>query len=217
MQWGEDANRYPPELHLFDRFGRRLDEVTFHPAYHRLMALAMEHRIHSIGWAETSRSCSPEGGSASKQPGRHVAHAALLALFTQAEGRHHVPHQHDLCQRGGAAASTGYCGRLGAENRGRSLRRAAASHRGKAWADHRHGHDREAGRLRRARQQHARLSARRKRPWRRLPACGPQVVLLGADVRRLPHARLHGQGPDAASWSRASSRTGSATASKSCG
>jgi putative acyl-CoA dehydrogenase len=85
MQWGEDANRYPPELHLFDRFGRRLDEVTFHPAYHRLMALAMEHRIHSIGWAETSRSSSPEGGSASKQPGRHVAHAALLALFTQAE------------------------------------------------------------------------------------------------------------------------------------
>ncbi len=72
MQWGEDANRYPPELLAFDRFGRRIDEVKFHPAYHRLMALAMEHRIHSIGWAE-------------KRPGRHVAHAAMLALFTQAE------------------------------------------------------------------------------------------------------------------------------------
>ncbi len=72
MQWGEDANRYPPELATFDRFGRRIDEVKFHPAYHRLMALAMEHRIHSIGWAE-------------KRPGRHVAHAAMLALQTQAE------------------------------------------------------------------------------------------------------------------------------------
>ncbi|MGC1587276.1 MAG: acyl-CoA dehydrogenase family protein [Rhodomicrobium sp.] len=72
LQWGEDANRYPPELQSFDRFGRRVDEVKFHPAYHRLMALAMEHRIHSIGWGE-------------KRPGRHVAHAALLALHTQAE------------------------------------------------------------------------------------------------------------------------------------
>jgi putative acyl-CoA dehydrogenase len=72
LQWGEDANRYPPELQNFDRFGRRIDEVRFHPAYHRLMALAMDHRIHSVGWAE-------------KRPGRHVAHAALLALHTQAE------------------------------------------------------------------------------------------------------------------------------------
>jgi putative acyl-CoA dehydrogenase len=72
LQWGEDANRYPPVLHSFDRFGRRIDEVTFHPAYHRLMALAMKHRIHSIGWTEA-------------RAGRHVAHAALLALFTQAE------------------------------------------------------------------------------------------------------------------------------------
>jgi len=72
LQWGEDANRYAPELLTFDRFGRRMDEVRFHPAYHRLMALAMEHHIHSIGWKET-------------REGRHVAHAAMLALFTQAE------------------------------------------------------------------------------------------------------------------------------------
>jgi putative acyl-CoA dehydrogenase len=72
MQWGEDANRYPPELQAFDRFGRRIDEVKFHPAYHRLMALAMEHRIHGIGWVE-------------KRAGRHVAHGAMMALQTQAE------------------------------------------------------------------------------------------------------------------------------------
>jgi putative acyl-CoA dehydrogenase len=72
LQWGEDANRNPPELQTFDRFGRRIDEVKFHPAYHRLMTLAMEHRIHGIGWSE-------------KRTGRHVTHAAMLALATQAE------------------------------------------------------------------------------------------------------------------------------------
>ncbi len=69
---GEEANRYPPELTVFDRYGRRIDEVRFHPSYHRLMDLAMEHRIHSIAWAE-------------ERPGAHVAHAALLALFSEVE------------------------------------------------------------------------------------------------------------------------------------
>ena len=69
---GEDANRNAPELVAFDRFGRRLDEVRFHPSYHALMTLAMEHSIHDIAWVE-------------RRPGRHVAHAALLAIFTQAE------------------------------------------------------------------------------------------------------------------------------------
>ena len=72
LELGELANRHPPELVAFDRYGRRLDEVRFHPAWHALMALAMEHRIHDIAWAEA-------------RPGGHVAHAALLALFTQAE------------------------------------------------------------------------------------------------------------------------------------
>jgi putative acyl-CoA dehydrogenase len=72
LQWGEEANRYPPELTVFDRYGRRIDEVKFHPSYHRLMELAMRHRIHSIAWAE-------------ERPGSHVAHAAMMALFTEAE------------------------------------------------------------------------------------------------------------------------------------
>ncbi|HEY0316286.1 MAG TPA: DNA alkylation response protein, partial [Sphingomonas sp.] len=32
--WGVEANRYPPELDTHDRWGRRIDEVRFHPAYH---------------------------------------------------------------------------------------------------------------------------------------------------------------------------------------
>ncbi|NEX92793.1 isovaleryl-CoA dehydrogenase [Caulobacter sp. 17J65-9] len=72
LDWSEQANRYPPELVSFDRYGRRLDEVRFHPAYHSLMALATEHRIHDIAWT-------------AGRPGGHVAHAALLALHTQAD------------------------------------------------------------------------------------------------------------------------------------
>ena len=73
LELGDLANRHPPELLRFDRWGRQIDEVRFHPAYHRLMALAMEHRIHDLAWVE-------EG-----EPGRHLAHLGLLALFTQAE------------------------------------------------------------------------------------------------------------------------------------
>ncbi len=73
LELGEAANRHDPELVLFDRYGRRLDEVRFHPSYHRLMALAMDHGVHDLAWRR-------EG-----EPGAHLAHAALLALFTQAE------------------------------------------------------------------------------------------------------------------------------------
>jgi putative acyl-CoA dehydrogenase len=72
LELGETANRCPPELVTFDRFGRRVDEVRFHPAYHALMTLAMDHAIHDVAWTED-------------RPGRHAGHAALLALFTQAE------------------------------------------------------------------------------------------------------------------------------------
>ncbi|OYX33236.1 MAG: DNA alkylation response protein [Caulobacterales bacterium 32-69-10] len=69
---GFDANRYPPELRAFDRYGRRIDEVTYHPAWHELMRLGLEAGVHSIAWTE-------------ERPGRHVAHAALEYLLTQAE------------------------------------------------------------------------------------------------------------------------------------
>lgn len=67
------ANRHKPELTAFDRYGRRIDEVSFHPAYHHLMRLAAEHGIPSIAWT-------------AKQSGGHVAHVALEYLFGQVEG-----------------------------------------------------------------------------------------------------------------------------------
>ena len=72
LELGELANRHPPELVAFDRYGRRLDEVRFHPAYHELMALAMDHGVHDVAWTVD-------------EPGAHVGHLGLLALFTQAE------------------------------------------------------------------------------------------------------------------------------------
>jgi putative acyl-CoA dehydrogenase len=72
IRLGHEANRFPPELKTFDRFGRRIDEVEFHPAYHRLMDLAVSHRVPTIAWTEN-------------RSGGHVAHAALSYLFGQAE------------------------------------------------------------------------------------------------------------------------------------
>ncbi len=72
IELGAAANRHPPELRSFDRFGHRIDEVEFHPAYHEMMALGIEHEVHSIGWTAA-------------RPGAHVAHSALEFLLTQAE------------------------------------------------------------------------------------------------------------------------------------
>ncbi len=71
LKLGETANRYGPELRTFDRFGQRIDEVEFHPAYHDLMALGIEHEVHSIAWRP--------------QAGGHVAHTALEYLLVQVE------------------------------------------------------------------------------------------------------------------------------------
>ncbi len=68
-----EANRNPPELKAHDRFGHRIDEVTFHPSYHRLMALGKTHGVHSASWLR--------GGS----PGAFVGRSGLHYLFVQAE------------------------------------------------------------------------------------------------------------------------------------
>ena len=67
------ANRHPPELETFDRYGMRVDQVAFHPAYHELMAIAIENEVPSFAWRH------PRSGS-------QVVHAALTYLFNQAEG-----------------------------------------------------------------------------------------------------------------------------------
>ncbi len=68
---GRDANRYPPELRLFDSGGRRIDEVAFHPAYHALMRAGAGAGYAAIAW---------DGA-----PTGHATHAAMVYLLSQVE------------------------------------------------------------------------------------------------------------------------------------
>ncbi len=65
-----DAQTRLPELRTFDRSGRRIDEVHFHPGYHQLMALGLEAGYAATAW----------DGS-----GSHLKHAAINYLFSQVE------------------------------------------------------------------------------------------------------------------------------------
>jgi len=69
---GVEANENPPRLRTHDRYGHRVDEVEFHPAWHELLGLAVENELHSLPWKE------PE-------PGAHVARGAAFMCFSQAE------------------------------------------------------------------------------------------------------------------------------------
>jgi putative acyl-CoA dehydrogenase len=73
LELGVAANTHKPALRLFDRYGHRLDDVEFHPAYHRIMELAMAHGVHSFAWRQADR------------PGAHVVRLALAYLHAQAE------------------------------------------------------------------------------------------------------------------------------------
>ena len=69
---GREANLFPPRLKPFDRFGNRIDEVEFHPAWHQLMSLGIEHDVHALPWREP-------------RPGANVARAALFTQLAQVE------------------------------------------------------------------------------------------------------------------------------------
>ncbi|HTO39817.1 MAG TPA: acyl-CoA dehydrogenase family protein [Rhizomicrobium sp.] len=71
LDLAQQANRNPPQLKTFDRYGQRIDEVEFHPAYHRLMQIGIEGGVSSAAWTAS------EGG--------HVLHTALEFLMTQGE------------------------------------------------------------------------------------------------------------------------------------
>ena len=97
------------------------------------------------------------------RPGAHVARAALFIVLVAGRGRARLPDLDDL--RGGAGAARAARARrgVGAAAHLARLRPAAACPAAeKAGALVRHGDDREAGRLRRARQHHRAPVARRR-------------------------------------------------------
>ncbi|MFB6816567.1 acyl-CoA dehydrogenase family protein [Streptomyces sp. NPDC056347] len=75
QEWGALANAHPPVLHTHDRYGHRVDEVEFHPAWHRLLG-------HAVGAGLTG---------AWTRPGGHVRRAAGFLVWTQAEAGHGCP------------------------------------------------------------------------------------------------------------------------------
>jgi putative acyl-CoA dehydrogenase len=78
VEWGRLANENPPRLRTHDRFGNRIDEVEFHPAWHSLMRTSVEHGLHALSWREP-------------RTGAHVARASLFLLAAQVEAGHTCP------------------------------------------------------------------------------------------------------------------------------
>ncbi|WP_346620894.1 acyl-CoA dehydrogenase family protein [Blastococcus montanus] len=78
QEWGRLANENPPRLRTHDRYGHRIDEVEFHPAWHELMRTAMEHGLGGAPWASTGA-----------HP--HVRRAVGYLGWTQVEMGHGCP------------------------------------------------------------------------------------------------------------------------------
>lgn len=76
--WAELAHTSPPALRTHDRYGNRVDEIDFHPAYHEVIGAAVRHGAHTAAWADP-------------KPGAAVARAASFMLFAQIEPGHACP------------------------------------------------------------------------------------------------------------------------------
>ncbi|MCW8093117.1 acyl-CoA dehydrogenase family protein [Alteromonas sp. ASW11-130] len=66
------ANKYLPEFQSHDRFGHRIDEITYHPSYHQLMRHAISQGHCSLPWTDP-------------QAGAHVVRGAMAFLHTHAD------------------------------------------------------------------------------------------------------------------------------------
>ena len=76
--WARQADTYVPKLQTHDRYGHRIDEVEFHPAWHELMTTAVSHGLHATPWT-------------SDRAGAHVERAAGFMTWYQVEAGHGCP------------------------------------------------------------------------------------------------------------------------------
>ncbi|MCI4140621.1 MULTISPECIES: acyl-CoA dehydrogenase family protein [unclassified Streptomyces] len=68
-EWGVQADENPPRLRTHDRYGHRIDEVDFHPAWHRLLGKGVSAGL-TAAWG---------------RPGGHVRRAAAFLMWTQVD------------------------------------------------------------------------------------------------------------------------------------
>lgn len=78
IAWGRLANENPPKLRTHDRYGNRIDDVEFHPAYHELMRVATRYGLHAAPWA-------------GKDSNAHTSRAAKFYVWGQVEAGHGCP------------------------------------------------------------------------------------------------------------------------------
>src|SRR4029078_1514035 len=78
VQLGFDANKFPPQLRTLDRYGHRIDEVDFHPAWHQLLEIALQAGLHSSPWENPKQ-------------GAHVARAAGTYMLGQIQSGVYCP------------------------------------------------------------------------------------------------------------------------------
>ncbi|WP_030861297.1 acyl-CoA dehydrogenase family protein [Streptomyces sp. NRRL S-37] len=75
QEWGVLANENPPRLRTHDRYGHRIDEVDFHPSWHRLLGKGVSAGL-TAAWG---------------RPGGHVRRAAAFVVWTQVEAGNGCP------------------------------------------------------------------------------------------------------------------------------
>ncbi|MGB6182435.1 MAG: acyl-CoA dehydrogenase family protein [Rhodococcus sp. (in: high G+C Gram-positive bacteria)] len=78
QRWGDLAEEHPPVLHTHDRFGNRIDEVVYDPAYHELMRTAVELGLHGAPWRNPS-------------PHAHLVRAAKTSVWGVVDAGHGCP------------------------------------------------------------------------------------------------------------------------------
>ncbi|MEU6421554.1 acyl-CoA dehydrogenase family protein [Streptomyces spiralis] len=75
QEWGAQANENPPRLRTHDRYGHRVDEVDFHPAWHRLLGKGVAAGL-TAAWG---------------RPAGHVRRAAGFLVWSQVEAGNGCP------------------------------------------------------------------------------------------------------------------------------
>ncbi|MFD8152683.1 acyl-CoA dehydrogenase family protein [Streptomyces sp. NPDC059720] len=75
QEWGVLANENPPRLRTHDRYGNRIDEVEFHPSWHRLLGKGVSAGL-TAAW---------------DRPAGHVRRAAAFVVWTQVEAGNGCP------------------------------------------------------------------------------------------------------------------------------
>ncbi|MEU6868307.1 acyl-CoA dehydrogenase family protein [Streptomyces sp. NPDC046876] len=75
QEWAAQADANPPRLRTHDRYGNRIDEVEFHPAWHRLLGQAVSAGL-TDAWG---------------RPAGHLRRAAGFFVWSQVEAGHGCP------------------------------------------------------------------------------------------------------------------------------